>query len=196
MTKGEETKEKIICRAAGLFWEKGYVATGVQDILTAAGVTKGSFYFYFKRKKDVGFAAAEFYEKRVLGMMEEIADREGAWEPFIRGVAATMIQEAEEGRFYGCPFSVLGMEIVFSEPDLAAAFLQGLEKIRVLFQTVLRQSGVPEGKAEGMSRLLLTSYEGYLLQYRLSKDIRWLTWMRDDLSRAKSQSDLVESEED
>lgn len=53
MTKGEETKEKIICRAAGLFWEKGYVATGVQDILTAAGVTKGSFYFYFKRKKDV-----------------------------------------------------------------------------------------------------------------------------------------------
>lgn len=77
MTKGEETKEKIICRAAGLFWEKGYVATGVQDILTAAGVTKGSFYFYFKRKKDVGFAAAEFYEKRVLGMMEEIADREG-----------------------------------------------------------------------------------------------------------------------
>ena len=91
---------------------------------------------------------------------------------------------------------MLGIEIAFSEPDLAAAFLQGLEKIRVLFQTVLRQSGVPEGKAEGMSRLLLTSYEGYLLQYRLSKDIRWLTWMRDDLSRAKSQSDLVESEED
>lgn len=196
MTKGEETKEKIICRAAGLFGEKGYVATGVQDILTAAGVTKGSFYFYFKRKKDVGFAAAEFYEKRVLGMMEEIADREGAWEPFIRGVAATMIQEAEEGRFYGCPFSVLGMEIAFIEPDLAVAFLQGLEKIRVLFQTVLRQSGVPEGKAEGMSRLLLTSYEGYLLQYRLSKDIRWLTWMRDDLARVKSRAGLVESEED
>lgn len=196
MTKGEETKEKIVCRAAGLFWEKGYVATGVQDILTAAGVTKGSFYFYFKRKKDVGFAAAEFYENRVLGMMEEIADREGAWEPFIRGVAATMIEEAEEGRFYGCPFSVLGMEIAFIEPDLAAAFLQGLEKIRVLFQTVLCQSGIPEDEAERASRLLLTAYEGYLLQYRLSKDIRWLTWMRDDLASAKSRAGLVESKED
>lgn len=195
MTKGEETKEKIICRAAGLFWEKGYVATGVQDILTAAGVTKGSFYFYFKRKKDVGFAAAEFYENRVLGMMEDIADREGAWEPFIRSVAAAMIEEAEVGRFYGCPFSVLGMEIAFIEPDLAAAFLQGLEKIRVLFQTVLRQSGLPEDEAERASRLLLTAYEGYLLQYRLSKDIRWLTWMRDDLARAKSRAGLVESGE-
>lgn len=195
MTKGEETKEKIICRAAGLFWEKGYVATGVQDILTAAGVTKGSFYFYFKRKKDVGFAAAEFYENQVLGMMEDIADREGAWEPFIRSVAAAMIEEAEAGRFYGCPFSVLGMEIAFIEPDLAAAFLQGLEKIRVLFQKVLRQSGIPEDEAEKASRLLLTSYEGYLLQYRLSKDIRWLTWMRDDLARAKSRAGLMESGE-
>lgn len=195
MTKGEETKERIIRQAAGLFWEKGYVATGVQDILTAAGVTKGSFYFYFKRKKDVGFAAAEFYENRVLGMMEDIADREGAWEPFIRKVAAAMIEEAEGGRFYGCPFSVLGMEIAFIEPDLAAAFLQGLEKIRVLFQTVLRQSGIPEDEAERASRLLLTSYEGYLLQYRLSKDIRWLIWMRDDLARAKSRAGLAESVE-
>ncbi len=195
MTKGEETKERIIRQAAGLFWEKGYVATGVRDILTAAGVTKGSFYFYFKRKKDVGFAAAEFYENRVLGMMEDIADREGAWEPFIRKVSATMIEEAEGGRFYGCPFSVLGMEIAFIEPDLAAAFLQGLEKIRVLFQTVLRQSGIPEDEAEKASRLLLTSYEGYLLQYRLSKDIRWLTWMRDDLASVKSRAGLAESGE-
>ena len=107
-----------------------------------------------------------------------------------------MIQEAEEGRFYGCPFSVLGMEIAFIEPDLAAAFLQGLEKIRVLFQAVLGRSGIPEDEAERASRLLLTSYEGYLLQYRLSKDIRWLTWMRDDLARAKSRAGLVESGKD
>ena len=42
MTKGEETKEKIIRQAAGLFWAKGYTATGVQDVLTAAGAKKTS----------------------------------------------------------------------------------------------------------------------------------------------------------
>ena len=163
MTKGEETKEKIIRQAAGLFWAKGYTATGVQDVLTAAGVTKGSFYFYFKSKKDVGFAAADFYETQVLGMIEE----------------------AEAGHFYGCPFSVLGMEIAFTEPDLAKAFLQGLEKIRALFQKVLLRSGIAEGQAESASRFLMTAYEGYLLQYRLSKDIQWLRSMRDDLAGMK-----------
>ena len=182
MTKGEETKEKIIRQAAGLFWEKGYTATGIQDILNAAGVTKGSFYFYFKRKKDVGFAAAAFYEKQVLGMMEGIADRQPTWEDFIADVVKAMIGQAEKGRFYGGPFSVLGMEIAFSEPDLAAAFLQSLEKIRRLFQNVLRRSGLTEGQAASTSRLLMTSYEGYLLQYRLSRDIQWLRWMIADLT--------------
>lgn len=187
MTKGEATKERIIRQAAGLFWEKGYMATSVQDILQAAEVPKGSFYFYFKSKKDVGFAAAEFYEELVVEMLQHFADREGTWEPFIRRVVRAMIKEAEGGSFYGCPFSVLGMEIAFTEPDLSDAFLQGLEKIRALFQTVLRQSGIPEDEAERASRLLLTSYEGYLLQYRLSKDIHWLTWMMDDLAGACQQ---------
>ena len=185
MTKGEETKEKIIRQAAGLFWAKGYTATGVQDVLTAAGVTKGSFYFYFKSKKDVGFAAADFYETQVLGMMEVFAAREGTWESFIRSVVSVMIEEAEAGHFYGCPFSVLGMEIAITEPDLAKAFLQGLEKIRALFQKVLLRSGIAEGQAESAARFLMTAYEGYLLQYRLSKDIQWLRSMRDDLAGMK-----------
>ena len=195
MTKGEETKEKIIRQAAGLFWEKGYTATGVQDILNAAGVTKGSFYFYFKSKKDVGFAAAAFYEDRVLGMMEGIADGK-TWEDFIAGVVKAMIGEAEKGRFYGCPFSVLGMEIAFSEPDLAAAFLQGLEKIRRLFQNVLQRSGLTEGQAASTSRLLLTSYEGYLLQYRLSRDLQWLKWMIADLTRVDIRRAMSSEKED
>ena len=96
-----------------------------------------------------------------------------------------MIEEAEAGHFYGCPFSVLGMEIAFTEPDLAKAFLQGLEKIRALFQKVLLRSGIAEGQAESASRFLMTAYEGYLLQYRLSKDIQWLRSMRDDLAGMK-----------
>ena len=64
MTKGEETKEKIIRQAAGLFWAKGYTATGVQDVLTAAGVTKGSFYFYFKSKKTSALPRPTFMKHR------------------------------------------------------------------------------------------------------------------------------------
>ena len=45
--------------------------------------------------------------------------------------------------------------------------------------------GIAEGQAESASRFLMTAYEGYLLQYRLSKDIQWLRSMRDDLAGMK-----------
>lgn len=47
-----ERKLKIILAAQQVFEEKGVVATSVQDILTAAGISKGTFYNYFTSKNE------------------------------------------------------------------------------------------------------------------------------------------------
>jgi TetR/AcrR family transcriptional repressor of nem operon len=44
-------REKIVAAAAERFHELGYNACGVQEIVDAAGVPKGSFYNYFKAKE-------------------------------------------------------------------------------------------------------------------------------------------------
>lgn len=46
----------MLVQAAMALWRtKGYAATTVADICTAAGVSKALFYFYFPRKEDVLF---------------------------------------------------------------------------------------------------------------------------------------------
>jgi TetR/AcrR family transcriptional repressor of nem operon len=45
------TREKIVSAAADRFHARGYSACGVQEIVDAAGVPKGSFYNYFKAKE-------------------------------------------------------------------------------------------------------------------------------------------------
>ncbi|MGH7724253.1 MAG: TetR/AcrR family transcriptional regulator [Candidatus Eiseniibacteriota bacterium] len=52
--KGEETKARILAAATELIHQKGFKNTGLQEILDASGVPKGSFYFYFKSKEDLG----------------------------------------------------------------------------------------------------------------------------------------------
>ena len=52
--KGEETKARILAAATELIHLKGFKNTGLQEILDASGVPKGSFYFYFKSKEDLG----------------------------------------------------------------------------------------------------------------------------------------------
>ena len=53
------TKDKLMGAAQDLMLERGFTATTVDDICDKAGVTKGSFFHYFKSKDDLA--------KQVLG---------------------------------------------------------------------------------------------------------------------------------
>ena len=46
----EQRKQEIFAAAVQLFMEKGYAATTVADITKAAGVAKGTFFYYFETK--------------------------------------------------------------------------------------------------------------------------------------------------
>lgn len=50
---GREAKERIISAAIELFSHKGYDATRVSDIASAANVNKALIYYYFKSKQDI-----------------------------------------------------------------------------------------------------------------------------------------------
>ena len=49
--QGQERKEQLLDCAAVLFAERGYAETRVLDIVRAAGVAKGLFYWYFENKE-------------------------------------------------------------------------------------------------------------------------------------------------
>jgi AcrR family transcriptional regulator len=49
--QGMERKQQLLDRAAELFAERGYAETRVIDIVRAAGVAKGLFYWYFDNKE-------------------------------------------------------------------------------------------------------------------------------------------------
>ena len=73
-TKGEKSKEHLIKSAARLFIKRGYNATGINDILNSAELSKGSFYFYFASKKDLAAAVAEYFNKNEMRQLSEAAE--------------------------------------------------------------------------------------------------------------------------
>lgn len=54
-----------------LMWDLGYNGTSVNDIVKAANVPKGSFYFYFKSKEDFAIQALREYFKESYGEMSK-----------------------------------------------------------------------------------------------------------------------------
>ena len=59
--KHEVKADFLLERGIELLWSKGYNATSVNDIVKAANIPKGSFYFYFDSKEDFTVKAIEKY---------------------------------------------------------------------------------------------------------------------------------------
>ncbi|AND07653.1 MULTISPECIES: TetR/AcrR family transcriptional regulator [Bacillus cereus group] len=52
-TRKKELKELIFLKAIQLFQERGYENVTVQDITTACGIAKGTFFNYFPKKENI-----------------------------------------------------------------------------------------------------------------------------------------------
>lgn len=52
-TERTDTRERILEASAKLFAEKGYSATGIDEIARNVGITKSVIYYHFKNKEDI-----------------------------------------------------------------------------------------------------------------------------------------------
>ncbi|KPQ00206.1 TetR/AcrR family transcriptional regulator [Marinobacter sp. HL-58] len=68
----KDTRDHIIQTGAELIGQKGFGATGINAVLTAAGVPKGSFYHYFSSKNDFGLAVIDSFAREYDAKLERI----------------------------------------------------------------------------------------------------------------------------
>src|SRR5437773_12120 len=55
------TRTRLLDAARYLFWEKGFAATGMAEILERAGANSGSFYHFFNSKEALLLAVLDSY---------------------------------------------------------------------------------------------------------------------------------------
>ncbi|MCO5974907.1 TetR/AcrR family transcriptional regulator [Actinoallomurus soli] len=72
-----ETRQRLLDTARRIVAAKGYAAVGINEILAAAGVPKGSFYHYFGSKDAFGEAMMESYFDDYLATMDGIVADKG-----------------------------------------------------------------------------------------------------------------------
>lgn len=72
-----EVRKSILAVGQRIMASKGFCAVGINEILTAASVPKGSFYHYFGSKDAFGVAMLGFYFEGYLAEMDDILGRAG-----------------------------------------------------------------------------------------------------------------------
>jgi AcrR family transcriptional regulator len=76
----EETTAQLVSAARRLFAEKGFASTSIEEIVRAAGVTRGAMYHHFSSKEDL-FEAVYAREQEAVAtrVQKAAAKKRGAW---------------------------------------------------------------------------------------------------------------------
>jgi AcrR family transcriptional regulator len=89
-------KERLLSVATRLFARHGFEGTSVQDIVDAAGVTKGAMYHYYGSKDDLLYEVYHQLLTMQTSHLDEIAAGPGSAEERLRAAAADVVQTSLE----------------------------------------------------------------------------------------------------
>lgn len=90
------TKQKLLDGAITLFAQKGYAGTAVREIVDRVGVTKPTFYYYFKNKEGVLSAILDAAYELQQTMLTQVLEMEGTLEERFANLAGR-VQEDNMG---------------------------------------------------------------------------------------------------
>ena len=167
-------KNDILLSGARLIHEKGYNNTGLQEILSAAGVPKGSFYFHFKSKEDFGLQVMDTYASFIRHMAEKCL-RDVALPPLLRleKFFDCYIRHFQDMDLrYGCPIGNLMQEM----SDLSESFREKIGSIYDELCSLIRQcltdarqaGDLPEDIDAGeAAQFIFDSWEGAVMHMKL-----------------------------
>jgi len=94
--KQANVADDVTRAAVSLFAAQGYANTSVQQIVEAAGVTKGAMYHYFESKDDLLFAIYERMLSLQKSHLDEIIARGGAVDDVLRAVCIDVVETSIE----------------------------------------------------------------------------------------------------
>ena len=179
------TKQRLLDAGQTMLLKHGYNDLGIQSVLGATDVPKGSFYHHFRDKEDFGLQVVDQYMVQVHEGLDGCLG-DGTLPPVMRVrrfFEMTRESYREEG-YMGCLLGGLGQELsgvsdVF-RLKIEECFSVIQQRIATCLEEARVQGDIPEeSDPEAMASLLVNCWEGAALRSRLRGSALPLTAMLD-----------------
>jgi TetR/AcrR family transcriptional regulator, transcriptional repressor for nem operon len=175
----ETTKERIIKKGAELVYHNGFNNTGIQEVLQAAEIPKGSFYFYFKNKEEFGLSLIDYFASFINNIAQKHMQA-GLADPVegLKNFFVMYIDLMKRQKFTcGCPIGNLAQEM----SDLSDSFRERIAGFFSVAKGLIRDCLAEAQKSgrlgpvinpEELSDFIFNSWEGSLIEMKVSKSAR------------------------
>ncbi len=173
-----ETRQRLIDAATRAFVAKSYNAVGLQEILNAAGVPKGSFYHYFRSKEELGLSIIEACaDEHMDRERRTLSDRSRPPLQRLRKLfEGCRDHYAEHGLSRECVVAKLGMEVSQASEPMRAAVKCAFDQWKSLVAQCLREAQVagevdPRHDPETLADFINNAWEGAAGRMQIDRSI-------------------------
>ncbi len=144
--------DTVVDAAMALFWEQGYEATSLQDLLEHMHLSKSSLYQTFGSKHALFLRCIDRYHERTMVDLQARLDGRSDGFQFIAETLNRVIQEVNElANPKGCLVTNTANEFAQSDREIARRVAAGLAGYRDIFR-----QAVVKGQREGSIRSDMT----------------------------------------
>jgi AcrR family transcriptional regulator len=166
-------REELIEIASRLFYEQGYGATGIKQIIDEAEIAKGTFYSHFSSKEELGLTwLKERHVNWMAWLQTELSACGNAKEKLL-GLFDGLGRWMEESSYRGCAF----INTLAETPDASCPLREEVashkkelhELVQGLAEAHFEGSGADDARQKGSLIFLL--FEGALVETQNFRDL-------------------------
>ena len=174
-TKGEQTREKILVEARQVFKRKGFGTTTINDLLEAAGTTKGNLYFHFADKEALGLEVLKREQQSFYRFLDQAFEVESPVTGLENLFHSALDKNRQQGFVGGCLFGNTALEASDTSPLYTAlvqeVFTEWIARVaQVITAAQVAEQVRTDVSPEGLAELVVATIEGGIMQARLQKD--------------------------
>jgi TetR/AcrR family transcriptional regulator, lmrAB and yxaGH operons repressor len=166
------TKQMMIRAAADLMQRRGYVGTGVAEILSQAGAPRGSLYYHFPGGKREIALEAIAYARRVFARdLDRIAAESHSLDVYLAALGALSKRDLISSNFdASCPIAAAALDVPNEETEILAACAETFNFWSHSIAEGLARHIVGEAQTASLGALFLRALFGAAMAARAARD--------------------------
>lgn len=145
-----ETRKRILATAAAEFREHGIVATGLAEVMKAAGLTHGGFYRHFDSKDQLVAEANDAASSSLMERLSAAVSKKSRSTGFKSIVSRYLSTRHRDHAREGCPLAALGSELARSDLKTRKASTEGFARFVEILSTQFSQYPPSEAKKKAL----------------------------------------------
>jgi TetR/AcrR family transcriptional repressor of nem operon len=191
MTKGEQTRKKIVEAAAPIFNKRGYEGSSLNDLMEATGLKKGGIYRHFSSKEELAVEAFDYtWDAAWNARLLHVDEKENGIEK-LKQLIANFIDHRSPVPG-GCPILNTATDADDGNPVLRAHVAKALRSWLSRLQHIVegaqeRCETQPGVDPKVVATVIVASLEGAFMMSRLQRNDETLRRIQSYLNRYLDQ---------